>query len=134
VQSSVADAIAYGGARGQGQNLSLTQRVDGLTKRFQTLFVQSDELTKKGCRSRRCTTTSRRACEENVVADGQPQAEPSGPRGASAEWDYKTHADISKLADRLGADRLGLGGFDERMAAFSARSGSKAKMDPIRAR
>ena len=122
--------IAHGGARREGQEprSSSTQKVDGLTKRFETLFAQADELTKKQLvargaarAARRRSTTSPRRRRGRWTRCEQSRQDLDVLRKEIQDF-YKSHAEIAKLRDKLGADRLALEAFGERMTAFAARA------------
>ena len=83
----------------------------------------------------RAARPGRRARQEDRLADGLAQAEPPGSRrrcGKEMQDFYKSHAEIAKLRDKLGADRVALEAFGERMMALSTRAPElEAKLDAI---
>src|SRR3989442_2697741 len=103
--------------------IELTQKVDGLTKRFESLFAQADDLTKK--------QLSLEALHERLGQVGalakKTSWEVDALRQSRQDLDvlrkdiqefYKSHAEVAKLGDKLGADRLALEAFGDRMTAM----------------
>jgi chromosome segregation ATPase len=105
----------------------LGQKVDGLTKRFEVLFVQGDELGKKQLALEALNDQLAQVDEVAKKTSWQMDA----LRQSRQDLDllrkevqefYKSHAEIVQLRDKLGADRLGLEAFGDRMNAFAARA------------
>src|SRR5262245_43480184 len=117
--------------------IELSQKVDSLTKRFESLFAQADDLTKK--------QLSLEALHERLgqVDDLAKKTswQMDALRQSRQDLDvlrkdiqdfYKSHAEAAKLGDRLGADRLALEAFGDRMTAMSMQAPElEAKMDAI---
>ena len=117
--------------------IELSLKVDGLSKRFESLFAQADELAKKQhaleSLNERLGQVDDLAKKTTWQLDSlrQSRQDLDVVRKEMQEL-HTSHADAAKLADRLGADRLGLEAFGERMAAFSARAPElEAKMEAI---
>src|SRR5206468_10347839 len=102
----------------------LTQKVDGLSKRFESLFVQADDLTKKQLALE--TLHERLGQVDDLTQKTtwqldslqQSRQDLDVLRKEIQEFS-KTHADAATLAERPGADRVGLETFGERMTAFA---------------
>ena len=121
--------------------IALTQKVDALSKRFEALFAQADELTKKQLS---LETLHERLAQVDDLSKKtswqmdslkQSRADLDVLRKEVQEF-YKSHAEIAQLRDKLGSDRLALEAFDERMTALvgaRARS-SKPRWTPSSAR
>src|SRR6185436_19070280 len=115
----------------------LTQKVDGLAKRFESLFAQADDLTKKQLALE--TLHERLGQVDDLAKKTTWQLD--SLRQSRQDLDLlrkeiqefsKTHADAAKLSEKLGGDRLGLEAFGERMTAFSTLAPElEAKMDAI---
>src|SRR5213076_2939539 len=139
LQSGVGDAESrMDGLLAKDKNLiELAQKVDGLAKRFESLFAQADDLTKKQLA---LETLNERLGQVDDLAKKttwqldslrQSRQDLDVVRKEMQEL-HTSHADAAKLADRLGADRLGLEAFAERMAAFSAEAPAlEARMEAI---
>ena len=90
--------------------VALTQKVDGLTKRFETLFAQADELTKKQLAletlHERLGQVDELAKKTTWQMDALTQSRQDLDvlRKEVQEF-YKSHAEIAQLRDKLGADR-----------------------------
>src|SRR5438093_2852517 len=129
LQSAVGDAESrMEGLAAKDKNLvALKPKIDGLTKSFETLFAQSDELTKKQLSletlHEQLGLVDELAKKTSWQMDSlrQSRQDLEALRKEGQEF-YKTHADIAKLGHRLEADRLGLEGFGELMAASPARA------------
>ena len=66
--------------------IELTQKIDGLSKRFETLFAQADELTKKQLSLESLHERLGQVddlAQEDVVAARLAPPEPAGPRRAA---------------------------------------------------
>ena len=117
--------------------IELTQKVDALTKRFESLFAQADDLTKKQLaletmreRLAQVDELSKRTSWQ-MDALRQSRQDLDVLRKEIQEF-YKSHGEAAKLADKLGADRVGLEAFGTRMTAFAAQAPElEAKMDAI---
>ena len=140
LQAGVGDAESRMEALGaKDKNLiELGQKVDGLTKRFETLFAQADELTKKQLVARdaaRAARPGRRAREEDVVADGRAPPEPAGPRRAAQGSPgvlQVARRDRPSCATSSAPIGTALEAFGDRMTGFAARAPElEAKMDAI---
>ena len=92
--------------------IALTQKVDGLTKRFESLFAQADDLTKKQLA---LESLHERLGQVDDLAK-KTAWQMDSLRQSRQDLDvlrkeiqdfYKSHAEIAKLGDKLGADRLG---------------------------
>jgi len=117
--------------------IELTQKVDGLTKRFESLFAQADDLTKKQLSlevlHERLGQVDDLAKKTSWQMDSLRQSRQDLDilRKDIQEF-YKSHAEAAKLGDKLGADRLALEAFGDRMTAMSAQAPElEAKMDAI---
>ena len=139
LQGSVIDAEARMTAlAARDKNIvELSHKTDSLAKRFETLFAQADDLTKKQLALD--ALHERLGQVDDLMKRTSTQME--SMRQSRQDLDvlrkeiqafHAAHAGIAKLADRLGGDRLGLEAFGERMAAFAARAPElEAKMDAI---
>jgi DNA repair exonuclease SbcCD ATPase subunit len=117
--------------------IELTQKVDGLTKRFESLFAQADDLTKKQLSleslHERLGQVDDLAKKTAWQMDSlrQSRTDLEVLRKDIQEF-YKSHAEAAKLAEKLGSDRLGLEAFGDRMTAFSAQAPElESKMNAI---
>ena len=112
--------------------VELGQKVDGLAKRFEALFAQSDELAKK--------QQSLETLHEQIGRSTSREEERPGRwtalRQSRQDLDvlrkevqdfYKSHAEIVQLRDKLGADRQALEAFGERMNAHFRRGRRSSK-------
>ena len=118
--------------------MALGQKVDGLTKRFEALFAQADELTKKQLA---LETLNERLGQVDDLAKktswqhGRAPAEPAGPRRccgrksrSSTGRTPRSRSCATSSAPTARRSRP----FGERMTAFSARAPElEAKMDAI---
>jgi twitching motility protein PilT len=104
---------------------ALTEKVDGLSTRFATLFAQADDLTHKQVA---LETLHERLGQVDGLAKGMA-GQLDALRRSRDDLDVlrteiqtisKTHAAAVGLAEKLGADRRGLEAFGERMTAFAA--------------
>src|SRR5262245_22504148 len=117
--------------------IELSQKVDGLTKRFESLFAQADDLTKKQLSlealHERLGQVDDLAKKTSWQMDAlrQSRQDLEVLRKDIQEF-YKAHAEAAKLGDQLGADRLALEAFGDRMTAMSGQAPElEAKMDAI---
>ena len=108
----------------------------GLSKRFEDLFAQSDELTKRQLAlegAPRATRAGRRPREKGVVADGLRCARAVRTSTCCARKSRNSTSRTpksSKLGAELAADRQAIQEFSERMNAISARAPElEAKID-----
>src|SRR4029077_15956409 len=103
--------------------VALTQKADALTKRFETLFTQSDELTKKQLAlealNERLGQVDDLAKKTSMQMDSlrQSRQDLDVLRQEVQEF-YKSHGEIVALRDKLGSDRLALEAFGDRMNAL----------------
>lgn len=117
--------------------IALSDKVDALTKRFETLFNQSDELTKKQIT---LETLHERLGQVDDLAK-KTTWQMDALRQSRQDLDllrtevqefYKSHGAIAKLGDKLGADRVAFEAFDERITAFAAQAPElETKLDAI---
>jgi len=117
--------------------IELSQTVDGLTKRFETLFAEADDLTRKQLSlealHERLGQVDDLAKRTSWQMDSlrQSRQDLDVLRHDIQEF-YKSHAEAARLADKLGSDRLALEAFGERMTAFASHTPElEAKMDGI---
>ena len=139
LQGSVGDAETRMEAlSAKDKNLiSLSQKVDGLTKRFDALFAQADDLTKKQLaldtlheQLGQVDELSKRTVV-HMDSLRQSRHDLESLRQEIQDF-YKSHVEIVKLRDKLGADRVALEAFNERMTALATRAPElEAKMDAI---
>ena len=92
--------------------IALTQKVDGLTKRFETLFAQADDLTKKQLAletlHERLAQVDELAKKTSWQMDSLKQSRQDLDVLRKEVQDfYKSHAEIAQLRDKLGADPPG---------------------------
>ena len=128
------DALA---AQGEAP-VAAHQRVDALSKEFQALLGQADELTKKQANletlqraSRRRSTSCRSAPRRSTTALKQSRADLETLRKDIQDF-HKSHAEVAQLRDKLGADRAALEAFGDRLTSFRARTPElEATMDAI---
>ena len=107
--------------------IALTQKVDGLSKRFEALFAQSDELAKKQFA---LETLHTQLAEVDELAkkttwqmDSLKQSRQDLELLRKDVQDfYEAHAEVAQLRDKLGTDRLALEAFSERMTALGTRA------------
>ena len=137
LQMSVGDAESRMDAlAAKDKNLiALGQTTDSLTKQFETLFAQSDELTR---RQLALESMRDRLAEVDDLAKKtawqmqslkQTRQDLEGLRKEIQEF-HTSHADVARLRDKLGADRRAFEAFDERVTAMSARAPElEAKME-----
>ena len=139
LQASVTDTeVRVENVAAKDKNLmALSQRVDSLTKHFETLFVQADELTQKqssletlhGVFAQVDELSKKAAWQMETMKQSRLDLE---VLRTDVQDFYKSHAEIAKLRDKLGSDRQALEVFGERMAAMAARAPElDAKMDAI---
>ncbi|HEY2152432.1 MAG TPA: hypothetical protein VGH34_16605 [Vicinamibacterales bacterium] len=129
LQSGVGDAESRMTAlSARDKNVSeLTQKVDGLTKRFETMFVQADDLTKKQLALETLHESlgqvddlaKRTSWQMDSLRQSRTDLE---VLRTDIQAFYKSHAEAAKLAETLGADRVGLEAFGERMTAFAGQA------------
>jgi chromosome segregation ATPase len=117
--------------------IALTQRVDALTKRFEALLGQADELTQKQLAFETLherfadVDALARNTSAQMAALGQSRQDLDVLRKEVQDF-YRSHAEIVQLRDKLGADRLALEAFGDRMNAMAARAPElEAKMNAI---
>ncbi|MFI5302786.1 MAG: hypothetical protein ACHREM_32250, partial [Polyangiales bacterium] len=117
--------------------IALAQKSDGLTKQFETLFTQADELTK---RQLALETIRERLGQVDDLAkktswqmDSLKQSRQDLEVLRKEIQDFhKSHAEVAELRDKLGADRRAFEVFGERVTAMAARAPElEAKMDAI---
>src|SRR5262249_41843244 len=111
--------------------------VDGLTKRFEAMFAQADDLTKKQLD----LESLRERLAELDALSKKTTWQMDALRQSRQDLDalhkdiqdfYAAHADAAKIGDKLTADRVRLEAFGERLTAFSAQAPElEAKMDAI---
>src|SRR5262249_19043554 len=116
---------------------ALSQKVDAISTRFETLFAQADDLTKKQLS---LETLHERLAEVDDLAK-QTALQMNGLKESRQDLEalrkdvqdfYKSHGEIAQLRDRLGADRLALEAFGDRMTAMATRAPElEAKMEAI---
>src|SRR5262249_20208848 len=116
---------------------ALSQKVDAISTRFETLFAQADDLTKKQLS---LETLHERLAEVDDLAK-QTALQMNGLKESRQDLEalrkdvqdfYKWHGEIAQLRDRLGADRLALEAFGDRMTAMATRAPElEAKMEAI---
>ncbi|HEV8346927.1 MAG TPA: hypothetical protein VGQ16_10155 [Vicinamibacterales bacterium] len=139
LQTTVGDAEArMSGLAAKDKSLiELAQKVDGLAKRFESLFAQADDLTKKQLSlevlHERLGQVDDLAKKTSWQMDSLRQSRQDLEILRKDIQDfYKSHAEAAKLGDRLGADRLALEAFGDRLTAMSAQAPElEAKMDAI---
>src|SRR5947207_590653 len=139
LQAAVTDAESRMNALGARDKtlVELAQKTDGLTKRFEMLFAQADDLTRKQLaldalheRLAQVDDLTRKTAHQ-MDAMRQTRQDLEGVRKEGQSF-HAAHAAVAKLADRLSADRLGLEAFGERLAAFAGQAPElEAKMDAI---
>ena len=139
LQSGVVDAESRmeGLTAGDAHLTDLTEKVDGLSKRFETLFTQADDLTKKQLA---LEPLHERLGQAHDIA-GEATRQLDSLRQSREDLDAlrkeiqefsERHADAARLVEKLGADRLGLEALGERMTAFATLAPElEAKMDAI---
>src|SRR3954464_11973896 len=117
--------------------IELTQKIDGMSKRFEALFTSADDLTKKQLAleslNERLGQVDDLAKKTSWQLDSlrQSRQDLDALRQEIQEF-YKSHTEAAKLADKLGADRVGLEAFSDKMTAFSSQAPElEAKMDAI---
>ncbi len=115
LNTSVSDAeVRMSALAAKDKNLiDLTQKVDALSKRFESLFAQADDLTKKQLS---LETMRERLAQVDELAKRtswqmdalrQSRQDLDAVRKEIQDF-YKSHGEAAKLADKLGADRLAL--------------------------
>jgi chromosome segregation ATPase len=117
--------------------VTLTQQIDGLGKRFDTLFAQSDEITKKQLaletlheRLGQVDELAKRTAWQ-MDAHRQSRQDLDAFRKEIQEF-YKSHADITVLRDKLGADRVAYETSAQGLAAFATHAPAlEAKIEAI---
>ena len=139
LNSSVGDAesrMSALAAKDKGL-IELAQKVDGLTSRFESLFAQADDLTKKQLSlevlHERLGQVDDLAKKTSWQMDAlrQSRQDLDVLRTDIQEF-YKSHAEAAKLGDKLGADRLALEAFGDRMATMATQAPElEAKMDAV---
>lgn len=117
--------------------VALSQKADVLSKQFETLFVQSDELGKKQLA---LETLHERLGQVDDLAKKTTWQIDSLKR-TRQDLDvvrkeiqdfHKSHVEVGQLRDKVGADRRALEAFGERLNAMSTRAPElEAKMDAI---
>ena len=139
LQGSVGDAESRMTAlTAKDKNLvELGQKVDGLSKKFEALFAQSDDLARKQ------QSLETLHDQIGIVDEAAKKAtwQMDALRHSRQDLDvlrkevqefYKSHAEIVTLVDKLGANRQALEGFGDRMNALSARAPElESKMEAI---
>src|SRR5438552_217780 len=93
--------------------IALTQKVDGLAKRFEALFAQADELTQKqlaldalnGKLGQLDELGKKTSWQMDSLRQSRQDLE---VLRKDVQDLYKLHGDVAKVADKLGADRLKL--------------------------
>lgn len=117
--------------------VALSQKADVLSKHFETLFVQSDELGKKQLAletlHERLGQVDDLAKKTTWQIDSLKQTRQDLDVVRKEIQDFhKSHVEVGQLRDKLGADRRGLEAFGERLNAMSTRAPElEAKMDAI---
>src|SRR3954464_5956636 len=117
--------------------IDLSQKVDGLSKRFESLFVQADDLTKKQLAleslHERLGQVDDLAKKTSWQMDSLRQSRQDLDVLRKDIQDfYAAHAEAAKLGEKLSGDRIRLEAFGERMTAFSAQAPElEAKMEAI---
>ena len=116
---------------------TMTQGVEGLSKRFEELFAQSDELTRRqltleGLHERLAQVddlAKKASSQMDWLRQGRQDLEVL--RKDVLEF-HESHVEISQLSAKLAADRQALQTFGERMTAVSTRAPElEAKVDAI---
>ncbi len=107
--------------------VALTQKVDGLAKRFEDLFTQSEELSKKQIALDGLNDQLGQVDELSKRNLGHMDALRQSSRDLEKirkeiQDFYKAHADVAQIRDKLAADRLQFQTFSEQMTAFSTRA------------
>src|SRR5262249_3244421 len=139
LQTSVGDAESRMLAlTAKDKNLvELAQQIDALHKRFESLFAQADDLTKKQLSLESLRDRLAQVDELSKRTSWQMDAlrqsrEDLDVLSKEIQEFYTSHAEAAKLADKLGADRLALETFTDRMTAFASQTPElEAKMDAI---
>ncbi len=139
LHACVADAEAQMQALGATDQLvtALTQRADGMAKRFELLFSQADDLTEKQLvletlqeKLSEVDDLSKRASWQ-ADALRQSRADLELVQGEIQQF-YASHAQLSKLADQLGSDRNALEAFGDRLASMQTQAPElEAKMNAL---
>jgi chromosome segregation ATPase len=139
LSSAVGEAEArMDGVLQKDKNLAvMNQRADELSKSFQTLMAQADEMSRKqgalealGERLAQVEEMGRRT-EAQHEALKQSRQELEQLRGDIAEF-HKSHAAAAQLRDKLSADRAALEAFGERATALLSRTPElDSKMDAV---
>ncbi len=115
----------------------MNQRADELSKSFQTLMAQADEMGRKqgalealGERLAQVDEMGRRTqAQHEALKQSRQDLEPL--RADIAEF-HKSHADAAQLRDKLGADRASLEAFGERATTLLSRTPElESKMDAV---
>ena len=107
--------------------VALTQKVDGLAKRFEDLFNQAEDLTRKQLALDGLTDQLAQSDElakrnlNHMEALRQGSRDLERVRKEIQDF-YKAHAEIAQIRDRLASDRVAFDGFTERMTAFSTKA------------
>src|SRR6185312_11011343 len=115
----------------------LSQKVDGLTKRFEALFAQADELTKKQLSleslHERLGQVDDLAKKTSWQMDSLRQSRQDLDVLRKDIQDfYAAHAEAAKIGEKLSGDRIRLEAFGERMTAFAVQAPElEAKMEAI---
>ena len=117
--------------------IALTQNVDALAKRFDTLLSQSEELTKRQLALESLNDQLAQLDDLSKKTAWQMETLKLGRQdldGLKKEIQdfYKSHAEVVQLRDKLGADRTALEAFNERMNLLAVRAPElESKMDAI---
>src|SRR5262249_4996671 len=107
--------------------IDLAQTVDGLSKRFEVLFAQADDLTTKQLAF---DTLHERLAEVDDLSK-KTTWQMDALRQSRDDLDalhtdiqnfYGAHAEAAKIGEKLTADRMRLEAFGERLTAFSAQA------------
>ncbi len=122
LQTSVGDAESRMDALGAKDKnlLELAQKLDLLTKRIDSLFAQSDELTRKQVAleslHERLGQVDELAKKTTWQLDALRQSRTDLDVLRKEVQDfYKSHAEIAQLRDKLGSDRVALEAFGDRV-------------------
>ena len=116
---------------------TMAQEVEGLSKRFEELFAQSDELTRRqltleGLHERLAQVddlAKKTSSQMDWLRQGRQDLDVL--RNDVLEF-HESHAEIAQLSAKLAADRQALQAFGERMTAISTRAPElEAKVDAI---
>src|SRR5262249_21390056 len=139
LQGSIGDAEGrMESLAAKDKNLALlSQKVDGLAKRLESMFAQADDLTQKQLAfetlhekfSHVDELAKKTAWQMDALHQSREDLEAWRREVADL---YKSHVEIVQLRDKLGTDRQALEAFGDRLDAMTAKAPElEAKMSAI---